>query len=833
MNSTLFFTTLIIVTISLLTVVVSSRSQLYDSPDHYFINCGSNSDIEFAGKTFLNDQKPNDFYVSGGSPIAAKSNSNPAEHKIYQTARIFNKKSGYELEAGENNTFVMVRLYFSPFITERSLDLSSSKFEVSVLGFTLLSDFSVENRPVMREFIVPIGDDPKFKIEFEPSNPTFPAFVNAIEAFTAPKELFIKATLPHVSPEGQNGDIQDIASAFAFNPVYRINVGGARVEVEDDRLRRIWTPDAPYIFSNTSAKNATPFDGDLRYKDGSAARYDAPDSVYKTAKQLNNNLVNATWRFTVRKSSMYLLRAHFCDILYVSSASRFNFYVYSHFNKVIELGKRESETYVPFFHDFVVESDGSEVLNVSIGEYTGMNTTVFLNGLEILELLKKSDAVSSTQTDKKKSKKVFVVVGCVIGGVALMLVLLLGFFIGLKYGKAKPAVAEAKPESNLVPSYGRSSYTSISIDFTINHPSPNLNLNLRLPFADIWQATNGFDEKLMIGKGGFGKVYKGTLPNGMIVAVKRGEKGHGQGRPEFVTEIMLLSKIRYQHLVTLIGYCDERSEMILVYEFMEKGTLQDHLYDSDKNLPKLSWDRRLEICISAARGLHYLHTAGSDGGIIHRDVKSTNILLNEKYVAKVADFGISRLDNMDEGNITGVKGSFGYLDPEYIGCMRLTQKSDVYSFGVVLLEVLCARPALDNTLPPKEANLADWAIRQIDNGMTETIIDPYVVGKINSNSLRKFLETVQRCLKETGEERPNMIDVLWDLEYALKLQQMVADKEPYEDSTMNTSLELPMSMIHRLPSNLNDDSDVNDHQSALSYPSESQVFSQLNMDEAR
>ncbi|KAM0032301.1 putative protein kinase RLK-Pelle-CrRLK1L-1 family [Helianthus debilis subsp. tardiflorus] len=133
-------------------------------------------------------------------------------------------------------------------------------------------------------------------------------------------------------------------------------------------------------------------------------------------------------------------------------------------------------------------------------------------------------------------------------------------------------------------SHGQSSYTSINLDFTINDPSqhPNLNLNLQFQFADILQATNNFDEKLVIGKGAFGKVYKGTLPSGKTVAVKRAEKGHGQGRPEFVTEIMVLSKIRHQHLVSLIGYCEEKSEIILVYEYMEKGNLQEHLYNTNR-----------------------------------------------------------------------------------------------------------------------------------------------------------------------------------------------------------------------------------------------------------
>ncbi|KAL8251729.1 hypothetical protein R6Q59_035422 [Mikania micrantha] len=209
--------------------------------------------------------------------------------------------------------------------------------------------------------------------------------------------------------------------------------------------------------------------------------------------------------------------------------------------------------------------------------------------------------------------------------------------------------------------------------------------------------------------------------------------------------------------------------MIIIYEYMENGTLKNHLYGSD--LPKLNWRQRLEICIGSARGLHYLHTSSSKV-IIHRDVKSANILLDENFMAKVADFGLSKDGpDFDKTHVsTAVKGSFGYLDPEYMTRQQLTEKSDVYSFGVVMFEILCGRPVIDPSRPRGMISLVEWVKDLQMKGELEKIVDPYLVGKMKMESLKKFVDIADKCLADEGIYRPTMGDVLWNLEYALQLE---------------------------------------------------------------
>ncbi|XP_071716224.1 receptor-like protein kinase FERONIA isoform X1 [Rutidosis leptorrhynchoides] len=268
--------------------------------------------------------------------------------------------------------------------------------------------------------------------------------------------------------------------------------------------------------------------------------------------------------------------------------------------------------------------------------------------------------------------------------------------------------------------------------------------------AEIQIVTDNFDESLVVGCGGFGKVYKGTITNGVTrlnVAIKRLDKTSGQGALEFWAEVKILTKLRHCHLVSLIGYCNDIQEMILVYEFMPRGTLEDHLH---KLLAPLTWVRRLKICIGAACGLDYLHNGtGINHGVIHRDVKSSNILLDDAWAAKISDFGLSKIgpiNQADSGVHTLVKGTFGYLDPDYYQTGRLSRKSDVYAFGVVLFEVLCEKRAVDKSLDEEQWGLASWVQDCIKQGRLKQIVDPDISDKISPTCLKEFPKLAVGCL---------------------------------------------------------------------------------------
>nr|XP_043634063.1 uncharacterized protein LOC122605220 isoform X2 [Erigeron canadensis] len=277
--------------------------------------------------------------------------------------------------------------------------------------------------------------------------------------------------------------------------------------------------------------------------------------------------------------------------------------------------------------------------------------------------------------------------------------------------------------------------------------------------------------------GGFGKVYKGEVIVGashVAAAIKRLDLMSDQGGTEFWAEVEILSKLRHSHLVSLIGYCNHEREMILVYEYMSNGTLEAHLH---KLRTRLSWIDRLKICIGAARGLDYLHTGtGIEFGVIHRDVKSSNILLHESWAAKISDFGLSKIGPTNQPRTyvnTCVKGTFGYLDPNYFATGKLTRKSDVYAFGVILFEVLCQKGPVDRSL---EFGLAAWAKESIKEGNLKNIVDSDIRNEISPKCLKGFAKIAERCLEYHPKHRPTMTEVIFNLESILHSQVQTPGK---------------------------------------------------------
>ncbi|CAH2061376.1 unnamed protein product [Thlaspi arvense] len=625
-----------------------SATSTYSRPEKFYINCGSDSNVTYGNQTFIGDMSSGGNsvnFTNKGTQTSSQSGSSTYP-EIYRTVRIFTRPSSYKFHIDPVGLHFL-RLHFSALSSQT--ELSTARFTVSATSY--LKSFSLQNfsdTPRVEEFLLMI-DSPELKIRFVPDRSSV-AFINAIEVFSAPDDLTILAD-----------------SDKNLHTVYRLNVGGDKLTPENDTLGRTWSKDDDFLYRKDSAMNIQTTQK-VNYGSGSATAFTAPDLVYQTAKTMNRSstdqLMNVSWSLSVGSNSKHLIRVHFCDI--VSNVSQSDFYLY--LNSELRVDVTPIGLATPFYIDLVCFSDASGLLNVTIGDKNSTTYSGFLNGLEVMEFLEKSS--------NKSSFFVYVIAGCVLASFVLFLSLL-----SMVCLKRKETKKKNDPNIEVIP-----------LRLYRAESSNSNNSGLKIPFKDILRATNNFDERWLIGRGGFGDVYKAILQDGRKAAIKRGKIGSVQGILEFQTEIQVLSRIWHKHLVSLSGYCDEYSEMILVYEFMEK---------------------------------------------------------------------------------------------EYVQTQILTEKSDVYAFGV-LLEVLCARPALDRRLSNEEVNLAVWAMFRRSNGDTDEIIDPKLIGQIERSSLRIFMEIVEKCLKNHGTERPSMADVICDLEHVLQLHMTTTVlREPHQDSTKN------------------------------------------------
>lgn len=287
-------------------------------------------------------------------------------------------------------------------------------------------------------------------------------------------------------------------------------------------------------------------------------------------------------------------------------------------------------------------------------------------------------------------------------------------------------------------------------------------------FRELAAATNNFSPDCFLGEGGFGHVYRGRLQSsGQVVAVKQLDRNGLQGNREFLVEVLMLSLLHHPNLVSLIGYCADGDQRLLVYEFMPLGSLEDHLHDLPPDREALDWNTRMKIAAGAARGLEFLHDKANPP-VIYRDFKSSNILLGEGFQPKLSDFGLAKLGPTgDKSHVsTRVMGTYGYCAPEYAMTGQLTVKSDVYSFGVVFLELITGRKAIDSTAPPGQQNLVTWA-RPLFNDRRKfaSLADPRLEGHYPMRGLYQALAVASMCIQEQAAARPLIGDVVTALSY--------------------------------------------------------------------
>ncbi|KAK9271182.1 hypothetical protein L1049_026771 [Liquidambar formosana] len=285
-------------------------------------------------------------------------------------------------------------------------------------------------------------------------------------------------------------------------------------------------------------------------------------------------------------------------------------------------------------------------------------------------------------------------------------------------------------------------------------------------------STNGFADENVIGEGGYGIVYRGVLEDNTQVAVKNLLNNRGQAEKEFKVEVEAIGRVRHKNLVRLLGYCAEGAHRMLVYEYVDNGNLEQWLHGDVGPHSPLTWEIRMHIMIGTAKGLTYLHE-GLEPKVVHRDIKSSNILLDKQWNPKVSDFGLAKLLGSERSYVTTrVMGTFGYVAPEYASTGMLNERSDVYGFGILLMEIISGRNPVDYSRPPGEVNLVEWLKTMVTNRNAEGVLDPKLPEKPSSRALKRALLVALRCVDPNAQKRPKMGHVIHMLE---------ADDFPFRD----------------------------------------------------
>ncbi|XP_047958637.1 putative receptor-like protein kinase At5g39000 [Salvia hispanica] len=713
------------------------------------INCGSDGTYAArSGREWLGDVRAR---VSSGLQLSGSSTVSTVVHNWasadptpHQTARLSKSKFSYSFQVNAGQK--IIRLHFNP-TTYRGFKGLKDLFTVEACSFTLLSNFSASItagalgvNTFAKDFCLDIPENQQLQIvlsaESSPSLDTY-AFINGIEIISVPTSLsYFRGGDVGLQMVGQKALVY-VDSSIALEIVHRMSIKQDLVSSADGS------------------------------RDMFAMWLTAP-------KQKPGNINNITWNQPVDVGFRYLVRLHFSDrrlnmaeTIGLSFKVLINEIVVSTDSGIVEV--RDGS--IPWYEDHVVLLNGHKQegkRNLVICLQSNQDFKDMLGPLKGFEILKLSNPDSSLAAPNPLPPA---------QDSPLLTFQTLFMIIGRRNATMTFAIAVISLVNIVVHLLQKSwgSWESSSSEEE-NKPSAGAERLLRrFSLAEIRLATRNFDNGLIIGRGGFGKVYRGHIDKGQkVVAVKKLKLNSRQGAHEFLTEIETLSEIRHINVVSLIGYCNEHREMILVYEHMACGSLADHLYilpKDNSNCFSFTWKQCLNICIGVARGLEYLHTGC---GIIHRDLKGSNILLDENFVAKVSDFGLAKPEqrNKLQSHVsTKVKGAVGYVDPYYVTTSKLRRKSDTYSFGVVLLELLCGRRAVDSEVLMDEQILTKWARDKINKGEVDQIIASSLREEISPNSLKTFVAIAGRCLNDDPKNRPTMSEVVLQLEFALKHQE--------------------------------------------------------------
>ncbi|KAL3813481.1 hypothetical protein ACJIZ3_014749 [Penstemon smallii] len=747
------------------TLSLGTNNRAYPKRD-ISVNCGSiATSAAFNGRKWIGDAQPNSaswLSIRGSSKISTLNNKLISDDAVpHKTARVSSSRFSYvfHLSPGQK----ILRLHFNP-NPYKGFKKFRDLFTVEAGPFTLLSNFSASItahalgvNTFTKEFCISIEENQPLNIVFSPAisssqDKTY-AFINGIEIISIPGGLtYFRGADLGAQVVGQKSLVY-IDNNTALEIIHRLNV-----------------------------KRDSFMSGD---------EFDMFGMEATVPKQ------TLTWKRPVDVGFKYLVRIHLCELgLKLAETGNMIFKVL--INEMIvdtntDIVKERDENGNLRYRDYLVVIKGRKIEGQRDLLISLQSNNEFVDGygpLKGFEIFKLSNPDNSLASPNPLPPVM------AVRNLTSWIIQDLISLLGRRNVIATIAVTIISIVSLIVHELQKIWEANLIEEET--KPSARAERHCRrFSLAEIRSATQNFSNAFFIGKGGYGIVYKGLIDNGReTVAIKRLKPSSRQGKREFWTEIETLSELRHKNLVSLIGYCNEYREMILVYDYMTCGTLADHLYkharDSDKD-SSLTWKQRLNICIGAGRGLDYLHTGH---GIIHRDVKSSNILLDENFISKVSDFGLAKPEDRNklQSHVsTKVKGTHGYIDPYYVRFSKLTRKSDTYAFGVVLLEVLCGRPAMDRRLGEDECLLTKWAQNIINKGEVEQIVDSSLTGEISANSLKVFVGIAESCLHDEPKKRPAMAQVVLQLELALEQQETRKDVIPNQITNVADETTLPVS----------------------------------------